>query len=69
MSRLRGFAEGVWEFLIGEDWRIALGVAAAIALTALLADAGVGAWWALPLAVLALLCFSLRPALRAGRRR
>ena len=69
MSRLRGFAEGVWEFLVGEDWRIALGVVAAIALTALIAAAGVGAWWVLPLAVLALLCLSIRRALYAGRRR
>ncbi len=66
---LRGFAEGAWEFLIGDDWRVALGVVAAIAATALIAAAGVGAWWVLPPAVLALLCLSIRRALRAGRSR
>lgn len=62
MSHLRAFATGASEFLIGEDWRIALGVVAAIALTALLAAAGAGAWWVLPVAVLALLRLSIRSA-------
>ncbi len=69
MSGLRGFAGGVWEFLIGDDWRIALGVVAAIALTALIAAAGAAAWWVLPPAVLALLCLSIRRALNGRRGR
>jgi hypothetical protein len=54
--------EGVWEFVVGDDWRTAAGVVLALALTAILAGAGVAAWWVMPLAVLALLVLSLRRA-------
>ena len=46
------------------DWRTALGVAMALALTAAIAAAGVPAWWVTPLAVAVLLLFSIRHALR-----
>lgn len=62
MERLRAIAAGIWDFIVGDDWRTALGVGIAIALTALLADAGVTAWWVMPLAVLLLLGLSLRRA-------
>jgi hypothetical protein len=64
MTRLRKLLVAVCEFIVGEDWRIALGAVAALALTALLADAGVPAWWLTPLAVLALLALSVRRAAR-----
>jgi hypothetical protein len=54
--------EGVWEFVVGDDWRMAAGVVLALALTAILAGAGVAAWWVMPLAVLGLLALSLRRA-------
>lgn len=63
MSALRALARGVWGFLVGDDWRTALGVAAAIALTAVLA-----AWWVMPLAVPLLLALSLSRAARAAFR-
>jgi hypothetical protein len=47
------------DFLIGDDWTIALGVVLAVAVTALLAGAGVAAWWLPPIAVIALLGRSL----------
>jgi hypothetical protein len=53
---------GVWEFVVGDDWRTAAGVVIALALTAILASAGVPAWWVMPLAVLGLLALSLRRA-------
>lgn len=43
------------DFLIGDDWTIALGVVLAVAVTALLAGAGVAAWWLPPIAVVVLL--------------
>ncbi len=49
----------VWEFVVGDDWLTALGVALALALTALLAAAGSTAWWAMPPAVVALLAHSV----------
>lgn len=53
-----------YDFIVGDDWLIAVGVVAAIAATALIADRGVAAWWVMPLAVVALLVGSLRRALR-----
>jgi len=44
----------VWEFVIGDDWRIAAGVAAALAVTA-----AAKWWWLLPLTVAALLAVSV----------
>ncbi len=63
---LRSFVAFWYDFIVGDDWRIAVGVAAALAVTALLVHARVAAWWVLPVAVLALLGFSL---LRISRRR
>jgi hypothetical protein len=66
MRRVKAFLLGVWEFVVGDDWRTALGVALALALTALLAGASVAAWWVMPLAVLILLVLSVRRATRGG---
>jgi hypothetical protein len=57
-----------WDFVVGDDWRIAAGVVAALALTAAVAHAGITAWWLLPLAAVAMLAMSLRSARRAARR-
>jgi hypothetical protein len=62
MSGLSSLLAGVWEFVVGDDWRTAAGVVVALAATALLASAGVAAWWVMPLAVLGLLALSLRRA-------
>jgi hypothetical protein len=48
-----------WEFVIGDDWRVAAGVAVALGGSAALAATGEPAWWLLPLAVAALLYVSL----------
>ena len=57
---MRSAILGAWEFVVGDDWRTALGVCGALALTALLAAIGVAAWWVMPLAVGGLLWRSLR---------
>ena len=67
MTRLRALALGVWDFVVGDDWLTAAGVALAIAATALLAGVGVSSWWVLPLAVAVLLGSSLRRELRRTR--
>jgi len=64
MSRLETLARFVWEFVVGEDWRIAAGVAVALGVTALARDAAISAWWILPAAVAALLWASVRGAAR-----
>ena len=52
MSRwLRSFGAFWYDFVIGDDWRGAVVVVFALALTALLVHgAGVNAWWLLPAA-------------------
>jgi hypothetical protein len=57
-------ARAVWEFVVGDDWVTALGVAVALAVTAAVADADAAAWWIMPVAVIALLAGSLRRAAR-----
>lgn len=64
MTQASALLTGVWEFIVGDDWRIAVGVVLALALTALVAVAGVSAWWVAPLAVVGLLALSIRRAAR-----
>jgi len=64
MRRVSALLAGVWEFVAGDDWRTALGVVVALAVTALLADATIAAWWVMPPAVIALLALSIRRAVR-----
>jgi hypothetical protein len=55
VSYVRRFARFWWEFLVGDNLPLALGAGATIALTALLVDRGVNAWWLLPVAILGVL--------------
>jgi hypothetical protein len=64
MSRVAAFGRFWWNFVIGDDWRAAVGAALAIAATAALAAAGIAAWWLLPVATLLVLYLSLRRAAR-----
>ncbi len=58
-ARVEAFLRFLWDFVIGDDWRIAAGVAVALAVTALVTDTSVAAWWILPLAVAGLLSVSV----------
>jgi hypothetical protein len=49
----------IWDFIVGDDWRIAVGVVVALGITALIAGTSVAAWWILPIAVAGLLGFSV----------
>jgi hypothetical protein len=64
MRHLEALARFIWDFVIGDDWRIAAGVVVALALTAVIAGTSVAAWWILPVAVGVLLAFSLWRAAR-----
>jgi hypothetical protein len=66
MRYLRSFAAFWWNFIVGDDWRVAAGVVIALGMTAALADRGWSAWWLLPLAVAVLLGRSLQRATRSG---
>jgi hypothetical protein len=59
---MRFVAQFVWfwyDFVVGDDWRIAVGVAATIAVVFALAHRGVNAWWLLPLATILQLTVSV----------
>lgn len=62
-------ARTVWEFVVGDDWRTAVGVVLALGVTALLKQTGIAAWWVMPLAALWLLVLSVRRAIRQDARR
>jgi len=68
MRRLRDFAAFWYDFVVGDDWRVAVGVALALAVTAALVHAGVDAWWVMPPAVAGLFVLSLRRAVGPRRR-
>ena len=67
-ARLRAFALFWWDFVVGDDYRIALGVIGSLAVTALLSRARIPAWWLLPLGVAAMLVLSVTSAARRSRR-
>ena len=62
MRYLRSFGRFWWDFIVGDDWRVAAGVALTLGLTSLLTHAGVNAWWLLPTGVALVLAESLRRA-------
>jgi hypothetical protein len=66
MKWLARFGRFWWDFVVGDDWLVAALVIVAIGATAVLAAAGVAAWWLLPLAVPLVLWLSLRRAIRSA---
>lgn len=62
MKRIGALARWLWGFLVGDDWRTALGVVIALGAVAAVAAVGVAAWWLMPPAVVLLLVLSLRRA-------
>jgi len=64
-GRVRAFGAFLYDFVIGDDWLVAAGVAIGLAATYLLAHAaGVAAWWLVPVLLVALLPMSLWRAVR-----
>ena len=61
---MRRFAAFWWDFIVGDDWRVAVGIALALGLTAALATTWASAWIVMPLAVAAVLWMSLRRVAR-----
>ena len=67
MRWLRGLGAFLWDFVVGDDPWLAVAVVAGLAVTGLLAHAGLAAWWVLPVVALGGLVGSvLREARRAS---
>jgi hypothetical protein len=66
MSRLVGFGRFLYEFVVGDDITIAIGVVAALAVTAVFPNVGGGAFWIVPAVVVALLSVSVARVARKG---
>lgn len=69
MTLLRGIAVFAYDFVIGDDWRLALAVVLGLVASGVLARSGVPAWWALPVVIMVSLAVSLRRAVRGSRDR
>jgi hypothetical protein len=68
MGRIKAFGAFAYDFVIGDDWRVAAGVAAGLAATYLLAHAaGLAAWWLIPALIALLLPASLWREVRGKR--
>jgi hypothetical protein len=65
MKYVSGFFRFWYDFIVGDDWTIAVVVIVAVGITALLAQVTSAAWIVLPLAVAATLAFSVWRVARA----
>jgi hypothetical protein len=66
---IRGFFAFWYDFIVGDDWRVAAVVVVAFAITALGAHNGLTMWWFLPLVVGAGLTASTMQAVAKARKR
>ena len=64
MKNVRAFAVFWYDFIIGDDWLVAIGIIAALAATYGLSRTSIPAWWVVPVAVGVLLPISLKRAMR-----
>lgn len=67
MTKLRQFGRFWYDFLVGDDWTIAVAVVIAIGVTAALAQTGHTAWFVLPVAVFSILSLSVYRSLWSRR--
>ena len=67
IAKLRAFAFFWYDFVVGDDWQVAAGVVAALAITYGLSRTGAPTWWIAPAAVALLLPLSLWRVARKAR--
>jgi hypothetical protein len=67
VNRLRAFGRFWYDFVVGDDWRIAVAVVAGLVLTWALTRSAVDAWWLLPLAFVLAVPLTLWHAVRRSR--
>ena len=67
MTRLKVLLRFLWDFVIGDDWRIAAAVALTLVVMLVLSDHGAAVWWLLPIVVLVMLGVSVWGVARSRR--
>ena len=68
ISSVRRFLAFWYDFVVGDDWRVAVGVVIALAISSITTQwASTRVWWIVPIAVVILLPFSLARAIRQRR--
>jgi hypothetical protein len=60
------FASGLWDFFVGDDWVLAIGVAVVLGVAGLISGM-TGSWWVLVLGIPVVLTISLLRAVRPRR--
>lgn len=61
INKVRAFGAFWYDFIVGDDWRVALGVVIAFAITLVASrSTTVALWWIVPVAVFILLPLSIR---------
>ncbi len=65
-ARIRAFFDFWYDFVIGDDWRIAAVVVVAFFVTWAVSTTKAAAWWVTPVFFLFLLPFALWRAIRPG---
>ena len=68
MKGMRAFARFWYDFIVGDDWRLAGGVVIVVPGVYVAAHDGLNAWWLLPVAVATVLAVSVGLAARRARR-
>lgn len=59
MSHARSLLRFLWDFVIGDDWRLAAAVAVTLVTMLVLSNNGATVWWLLPIVVLVMLSVSV----------
>jgi len=67
MKYLKQFGLFCWDFVVGDDWRLAAGVVVGVGLSYVLAHRGMNAWWLLPALIVVGLALSVGMVGRGAR--
>ncbi len=64
MTAVKNFVAFLYDFVVGDDWRMSVAVILGLVATGLAVRSGLNLWWLLPLFVVAGLGISLRRVVR-----
>jgi hypothetical protein len=64
IAKIRAFGAFWYDFIVGDDWRVAMAVVVGLATTYVVSWTGAAAWWILPAALVVVLPLMLWSATR-----